>query len=135
MNGNDRGQLPVKSQPLDLRGQRVVIGPIERISANFPVRLAQAAITGNYNTVTKLQKRAGIQQVAVAIDNEPRVVREDGSGTETLCQLAGQRSRADIQREMTAQRQRIQSHVTKRAWNLPAGVVADEEQRPDRLTV
>ena len=91
------------------------------------MRGTEIAVAGNDDAVAVLEKRAGIQKMAIAVDNQTGILREHGGDAEVPRQRFGQRTRADVAREMAASGKGIEPHVPERLRQPAARVIANEQ--------
>ncbi len=106
-----------------------MIGPVQCARTQVLVGLVQVAVTRDEDAVAVLEKRARIHELAVAVDNQARVVLHYGRHAEALGELLGQRTGADIDREVATPRKRVEPHIAERLGEAATGMVADEDNR------
>ncbi len=106
-----------------------MVRPVKRRGTQVLFVLVQIAITRHENAVTVFEKCAGIHELPIAVDDEPRIVVQHRGHAETGSEGLRQRSGANINGEMAAPGERIEAHVAKRFWKPAARVVADQQDR------
>ena len=91
------------------------------------MRGTEIAVAGNDDAVAVLEKCAGIQEMAIAVDNQTGILREHSGDAEVPRQRLGQRTRTDVDREMAASGKGIEPHVPERPRQPTARVIANEQ--------
>jgi hypothetical protein len=91
------------------------------------VGLTQIPISRNQDTVTKLQKRAGVHQLAIAVHYQTRVLRQNSRYAKARCQSFGQRTGADVYGQMATAGKWVQTHIAQHFRESATGVIADQQ--------
>ncbi len=76
-------------ESVDLLFDGIVVRPVNRLGASFHVGPAKVSIAGHDNSVTKLEKRTGIKQLPITIDDQPRILGQHGRDAQAIGQVLG----------------------------------------------
>jgi len=91
--------------------------------------LVKIAVSGHENTIAIFKKCAGIHKLPIAVDNEPRIILDDGRDREALGESFRERASPNVNCKMTSARERIEPHVTEGLREKTARVIANKQNR------
>ena len=108
---------------------RPMVRPVQGFGTQVFVGLTQIAITRNQDAVTVLQKRSRVHELAIAINNESRILGNDSGDTQARGELFGQYACANIDGQVATAGKRIESHIAEGLRKTAAGVIANQQGR------
>ena len=114
-------------EALYLLVHRTMIGPVKGARAQVLVGLPQVTVPWHQNAVAVLEKGTRIHELAIAVDNQARVIVYNRCNAQALCETLGDRTGPDVDGKMAAPGKWIETHVAQRFWKAVAGVVADQQ--------
>ncbi len=119
----------------DPRRDRGVIGTKYRVDPRVALSGSEAAVTGYDDAFADLANCRVVRRLAVTVDDEPGIARQQGRRVEQLGQAARQRGRADVDRDMPRQLAFVEAERAERIRQAGAGVVANQQdrRRPGRV--
>ncbi len=126
MDRHEQRRRTETSKPADLVADHVVVRPVDGVAAPLFLGLAQVVVAGDEDAVAEHEKRAGVEQLAVAVDDESRVLGENRRHAEALGQPFRQGAGADVDGEVAAACERIETHVAECFREAAAGVIAHQ---------
>ena len=129
MHGDKGGRWADHFQAPQLFVDGTMVGPVNRVAPGSLFGGPQVPVARHNDAVTEFEKRARVEQLPIAVNDQARVSRQHCRDAEVLRKPLGQGTRADVDSQVATPRERIESHVAERLRKSAAGMVANEQDR------